>query len=351
MTLIVVKIGTNSVIGNVAKICKDIAKVKAAGVDVILVSSGAVGMGRGIVPNLTSLPVEKQILASIGQIELMEAYKQNLLPYSLHACQILITKKNIESKQEMANLEGMLRKILSYKNMLPVINENDSISLQELMFTDNDEIAAMLTAVLGADKLIILTNVDGLYDDFFSAERKIISQAYINELPQITEQKSTMGRGGMQSKIAVATKLAKLGIGTTIANVVVDDVLNKIVIEKQSVGTAILPQKNSKTDKSRRRLAFETGLKTFGKIFINQCLEEKIANTDPAHSSAFSILPVGIVDLEGTFKKNDLVEIYSFTKNTLLGYCLAGYDFKTLQPLLTKPNSRPFARYEYIYFI
>jgi len=341
--LIVIKIGTDSVIGNIVKIVHDIVNLKKQGHNIIMVSSGAVGTGRLIYKNLGNSPVEKQILASLGQVDLMMQYKLEFQKYEYHIGQILITKKDIESKAEIENLENMMQKMLIIGNIIPIINENDSIALRELMFTDNDEIAGMLAGVFGADKLIILTNVDGVYDDFISPNRKILHNIKYDDNIVITQEKSSMGRGGMYSKVNVAKKLAKVGISTTICNIKIENILQK-VISGFEVGTNFISQRKTKASKIRRTLAFEPGVNIYGSIVINKCLEEKIKKS----TSAFSILPIGITSFNGIFNKNNLVEIKT-TTNTIIGYGLAGFTSNELSHYIGKENVKPFIRYEYMY--
>ncbi len=227
--LIVVKIGTDSVIGNISKIAMDVAMLKKMNCDVILVSSGAVGMGRKTLTKLGRKPVEKQILASIGQVSLMQQYQIEFAEYGLNIGQILITKKDIESAKERDNMENLVLSMLELKNIIPIFNENDSITLQELMFTDNDEIAGMIASQFAADHLIILTNVDGVFDDFTSENRKILSEISPQDELNISQNTSAGGRGGMASKVKTARKLADLGISTTICNIAEINVLARVI--------------------------------------------------------------------------------------------------------------------------
>lgn len=223
--LVVVKIGTDSVIGNIPKIVNDVVKLKKTGCDVIIVSSGAVGTGRKILPNMGKTLPEKQILASVGQVHLIQQYQTEFAKYGMSVGQILITKKDIENKEERENIENLTFAMLKIGKIIPIFNENDSIVLQSLMFTDNDEIAGMLASQFGADRLIILTNVDGVFDDFTSENRKILHEVYPDDTLEISNVTSTGGRGGMYSKVNTAKKLADLGISTTICNVMEKDVL------------------------------------------------------------------------------------------------------------------------------
>ncbi|QED23585.1 glutamate 5-kinase [Candidatus Deianiraea vastatrix] len=340
--LIVIKIGTDSVIGNIPKIVKDAVAIKDLGHDVIIVSSGAVGMGRAANPSLGSTPVEKQILASIGQIGLIKRYQFEFTSHNYFVGQILMTKKDVESRMEIDNLTNMISEMLARKNIIPVVNENDSIALRSLMFTDNDEIAGTLASIMNADKLIILTNVDGVYDDFSSPNRKVLDKILYTDETNIGDAKSNMGRGGMQSKVKTARKLAKLGISTTICNVLVENVMARVVMG-ENIGTTFIPARDTKADKLRRHLAFDAGVNVYGEIIINDRLWQTIQNS----STIFSILPVGITSFTGTFQKNDLIAIKTEDK-TLIGYGLARYSSDALSNVIGKQNEKPFMRYEYI---
>lgn len=239
--LVVVKIGTDSVIGNVEKIANDIIVAKKQGIDIILVSSGAIGMGKKIYTNFGTNSIEKQVLASMGQHILMNEYKKAFERHGHHIGQILITKNDTERQEESTNLRNVINTILSRKDIIPIVNENDTVSIREIMFTDNDELAGTLAVLFCAKKLIILTNIDGVYDDFSSPSRKIIPYVHIGQDLQVTAEKSLSGRGGMQSKVHTAFSLAKSGITTIICNVNI----NNVIIQSLSdaiIGTSFLPE-------------------------------------------------------------------------------------------------------------
>lgn len=238
--LVIVKIGTDSIIGNVEKIASDIISAKKQGIDIILVSSGAIGMGKKIYVNFGSDFVEKQVLASMGQHILMNEYKGAFEKHGHHIGQILVTKKDTEDQEKSINLQNVIKTMLGRKDIIPIVNENDTVSIREIMFTDNDELAGTLAILFKAEKLIILTNVDGVYDDYHSPSRKVISEVYIGQDLQITTQKSTSGRGGMQSKVQTARNLVKAGISTTICSINVNDIIVK-VLSGDAIGTSFLP--------------------------------------------------------------------------------------------------------------
>jgi glutamate 5-kinase len=343
--LIVVKIGTDSVIGNIDKIAQDISGLKKHGHDVILVSSGAVGFGRSEI-DLGSNPVEKQILASVGQVKLMLQYKAAFSKYDYKIGQILITKKDLEGKNEVANFELMTRKMLEIKSIVPIVNENDSVALSEIMFTDNDEIAGTLASFLGSDRLIILTNVDGVYDDFFSENRKILNEIELDSMPKLSSEKSKMGRGGMQSKVRIASKLAKIGISSTICNIKNDNVLTRLICDNERIGSTFLPSRSTKASSVKRKIAFDVGVKTFGSIVVNDCLLKKIKQ----ENSVFSILPIGIESCSGDFHIGDLISIKDAC-GIDIGYGLARYSAIELNQKIGKEHEKPIIRYEQLYII
>lgn len=315
--LAVVKIGTNSVIGNISKIVRDVIKAKKIGFQVILVSSGAVGMGRKRI-NLGSARVEKQILASIGQVDLMYEYKSEFEKEDYFVGQLLISKKSIEGKKEHDSLENLITEMLKIPNLIPIVNENDAIILKDLMFVDNDEIAGMLTAKFNAKKLILLTNVDGVYEDLSSSDKKILNEISYENIPDISEEMSSMGRGGMLSKINVAKRLSALGIESNIANISSKDVISRIC-QDEKIGTTFLPRFKGKSSRIRRLLAFEPGINTSGKVFISRDFYKTISKDLDS-----TIRSNNIIRSVGNFKIGSMVEI-AIESNEILGNCIVGH--------------------------
>ena len=225
--IIVIKIGSQSLMNDdgspnkifLTHIIEQIVTLKAQNFKIILVSSGAVALGRFITKN-NNLDINtgaKQLLASIGQPQLMAVYNELCNKFNLVVAQLLLTKYDFMTKRNYKNILNIITNGLAQPQTLMVINENDSVAIEELIFTDNDELAGIVATQVGADKLILLTNVDGVYDGHISdAQVKLIPTIRPNDpLPKITLEKSILGRGGMHSKLNVAMKMSRVGITNT----------------------------------------------------------------------------------------------------------------------------------------
>lgn len=355
MNIIVVKVGTQSIlsaqgtilINTISNLVEQIVKIHKGGTRVVLVSSGAVGSGRGLTRELFgheygSSMVEKQLLASIGQPELMHIYSRMLKQHHMLAAQLLLTKQDFHTRQHYLNIGRLLREVMQHEHIIPIINENDSVAVEELMFTDNDELAGLLAAQLDAAKLILLTGVQGIYDGNPEvASSKIIPVIRPSDKIQIvTAGKSTLGRGGMHSKLGIAYKLAHLGITTHVAHVAAENVLLKI-ISGESVGTKILPAK--KKSSTKRWMAFGLS-KNQGAIYLNQGLSQLLWQG----TQATSILPVGIEKVSGDFKKGDLIDIFSYNRKKI-GIGIARYGVDKLQEYLGKQHKPVLVHYDRLY--
>jgi len=348
---IVVKIGTQSLLtpdktldqAMVANLVEQIFKLRGRGVQVALISSGAVGAGRALWKQaarphkINDTVLEKQILAAMGQTSLIETYNKALAQHGMLAAQLLLTKHDFRHRRHSVNLGRLLERLMNEKDILPVINENDSVAVEELVFTDNDELAGLLAPQVGADRLVILTDVDGVYD---------LSRADKTVIPQIDFEKggasvdvttlSGGGRGGMASKLNTAKRMAQAGITTHIARAREPDILVRLM-DDEVLGTRILPHRKPKPIK--RWLA--TSLQgNRGRITVNTCLAERLRE----RKQAISILPVGVSCVVTDFTKDDVVEIVD-EAGKALGHGIARYDAATLKTYIGKQKMPVFIHY------
>ncbi len=254
---IVVKVGSNVLTRNdgsldttrVSSIVDQIAALKDRGFDVVLVTSGAVACGRALVGENRKLDEvqRRQLYSAIGQVRLMDLYSQFFGDHGILVGQVLTQKKNFTGKKEYLNQRNCMEVMLQ-SGVLPVVNENDTVSITELMFTDNDELSGLVAAMVGAETLVILSNVDGLW----SAEpgRKgahIIRKVLPGDCAEsvILPSKSSSGRGGMASKCTTARKAAEAGISVLIANGKAPDILTRLFDDPEgTVHTEFVPAKN-----------------------------------------------------------------------------------------------------------
>lgn len=352
---IVIKVGTQSILSSdgtpfepiMEHLVEQIVTLQKAGHHVVLVSSGAVASGRKVAQQLLgrqygSSIAEKQVLASLGQHELILLYASMFKTHKILASQILLTKQDFQTRKHYLNIARLLRELLEHKNIVPIINENDSVAIEELMFTDNDELAGLIAAQMNADKLIILSNVEGVY----TGHPDIPGSEFIPVIgpetgwPNVSSVKSTHGRGGMLSKLGTARKMSNLGITTHIASINHPSVIIRIM-EQEQLGTTILPTK--KKSNIKRWIAYNDEKKA-GSISINPRLFELIRE----NRRVISILPVGIEQYSGDFKRGDLVEILTL-EGQKIGVGLAKYDAIKLGEYLGHQDKPIFIHYDHLH--
>lgn len=358
--ILVVKIGTaalgaadgmpdNKLLGSLVS---ELAALKKNGHQILLVSSGAVGTGRALVKKGKGLHhcepvVEKQILASLGQARLMHLYQDLLDSHGLLASQILLTKADFHSRAHHKRISHLFAALARQPHILPIINENDSVTVDELMFTDNDELAGLLAALLNAERLIVLSHIAGVYDrapdepgaqiiPLIDLKRKI-------GLPATTKGKSQTGRGGMASKLGIARKMASLGIRTHIAAARTPHVISKLLAD-ESIGTTILPIPGHR-NAVKRWLASEVS-NAPARVTANPKLVEMMR--EPGH--VMSLLPVGLTKISGVFAKGDLVQIVD-SEGAALAIGVARCNDEDLKRMLGKKQQPIFIHYDQLHRI
>jgi glutamate 5-kinase len=231
MKRIVVKIGSNALtrpdgrldVTRMSALVDQIAWLRQHGCEVILVSSGAVACGRRELDNvdheLDSVE-QRQLFSALGQAKLIGLYYDLFREYHIHVGQVLTMKENFEPGEQYRNQRACMTVMLE-NDVLPIVNENDTVSVTELMFTDNDELSGLIAQMMQADTLVLLSNIDGIYTGNPSdPQSRLIKEVAPNtDLTEyIQTEKSSAGRGGMQSKYATATKIQQAGIRVVIAN-------------------------------------------------------------------------------------------------------------------------------------
>lgn len=246
---IVVKIGTNSMTTDeglldeelLAKLVGQVAELRREH-DVLLVSSGAMGAGRSIIKKELKHDevTKRQIYAVVGQVKLMETYRKLFSEHGLFVAQVLATKQDFENRAHYLNTKNCIDSLFS-EEIIPVMNENDFVCVEELMFTDNDELAGMVSKMIFADTLIILSNIDGVYDETGAVVHEFrhdeAMPAYI-----VPAEKSSFGKGGMQNKFIMAQRAASDGSNVVIANSKTENVLTR-VISGEKLGSRFLANK------------------------------------------------------------------------------------------------------------
>jgi glutamate 5-kinase len=326
---VVIKLGTSTVTGaqgelsveRIQPIVAAIANLLAQRRQVVLVSSGAVGLGRGwlgLHPSRLKDLVTKQACAAVGQSLLMEAYKRLFGVHAVKIAQVLLTEEDFSNWQRYSNLRRTMEKLLGF-GVLPIVNENDTVSTAELetfgesprsvAFSDNDRLAALVMSGLEADALILLTNVDGLLRAEASAKSKRAPSDHrppviplvakvTPDLRALASGPSPTGRGGMVTKLAAAEIAMKCGGVAVIANGSRPETLPR-VFAGEAEGTVFLPASRMKG--KRRWLAYAAGVR--GRVVVDAGAQRAIT------SNKASLLSSGVVRVEKAFASMDVVSI------------------------------------------
>jgi glutamate 5-kinase len=311
--LVVVKVGTNVLAdpagamdhGRIRSLADQLARLRAGGRRVALVSSGAIGAGvgrLGLGRRPTDLP-HLQACAAVGQCALMQAYQEALAPHGVHAAQILLTAGDFDNRVRYLNARHTILTLFEY-GCLPVINENDTVSVAEIKFGDNDHLAAMVANLLQAPLLVLLTNVDGLFTGDPRADpaaRLVPTVPYIDR--SVTEMaaatQSALGTGGMRSKLRAARLATAAGGAVVMSNGSADGVLDR-VFAGDAVGTLFLPHREGLS--ARRRWLGLTA-RPQGALRLDAGARAAVER------DGRSLLPVGVVAVTGTFGKGDVVSL------------------------------------------
>ncbi|MFA5272123.1 MAG: glutamate 5-kinase [Candidatus Omnitrophota bacterium] len=322
MKKIVVKVGSSVIApaGNldhklIANIIADIIETEKSGYKIILVSSGAIACGASKL-GLKKRPQDAHSLmaiASLGQIILMDAYQTAFKKHDKLCAQILLTWDDFDNRKRFLNARATLDKLLNM-NVIPVVNENDAIASDEIKFGDNDKLAALVSVLAGAEKTIILSDVEGLLDE--KGQVKTIPEKMNADLYKLVKNKEgQFTSGGMVAKLKAAEIASKTGTNLYIAYGGEAGIIESIVKGEQK-GTCFLP--NVKIEKARKRwIALSKKIK--GKIWIDDGAKEAILNKGK------SLLCVGIIKTEHEFKKGDSVEVLDANGN-ILGCGLVHYS-------------------------
>ena len=323
---VVVKIGSSVIAPGgridpslIDKIVRDILKAEERGFKIILVSSGAIACG------LHALGYKKRpydihslmAISSLGQINLMNIYVGKFKKLDKFCAQILLTWDIFDSRKRFLNARYTINKLLSM-GVIPIINENDAVSSEEIKFGDNDRLSALVGDLVGAETLIMLSDIEGLIGDKKVIKKVPFIDAKILRLAKREDKVFTTG--GMLTKLEAAKIAASSGIKTVIANGKSKSVISDIVKGKE-IGTLFMPLE--KVGRARKRwIAFSKKVK--GKVYVDEGAKEAVLHKGK------SLLSVGIVKVEGEFKQNDSVEILDMDNN-ILGCGIVNYSYEKLK--------------------
>ncbi len=291
--------------GIIDEMAQAICGVEKKGIQVILVSSGAIASGLkkiGIAKRPKSVS-QQQALAAAGQSSLMTAYENAFSLYHKKVAQILLTRDDLNHRRRYLNARNTINTLLSW-DVLPIINENDTVVVDEIKFGDNDNLSAMITLLTEAHLLISLTNIDGLYDKDPTAHDdaniiRVVEKIDRRVLKYASSIPGFLGTGGMASKVKAAQKAALGGVPTIVANGLHRNIIKKI-FEGKEEGTLILPQQTPLCGR-KHWIMFTRAPK--GEIWVDRGAEAAIARRGK------SLLPSGIVEVKGRFGIGDSVLI------------------------------------------
>src|SRR5262245_19542921 len=298
-------------LGRIFSFIEDIAASRLGGRQIIVVSSGAVALGADALKmkSATASLAQKQALAAVGQSRLMNLYEQGLDKYGLTAAQVLLTEEDFSSRKRYLNLRHTLTTLLEM-GVIPIINENDTVSTTELEITDrspsfgdNDKLSALVMSKLEASALVLLSDVDGLFTE---NPRENANAEFIHEVSEITPdilaaagRKSARGRGGMGTKLQAAQIAMNSGGIAIIANGLKAGILRR-VLNGENEGTLFVGKTGSLSEK-RRWIAFASAVS--GRIHINEGALDAITNRNA------SLLYAGVTAIENEFERGDVVSI------------------------------------------
>lgn len=343
---IVIKLGTNVLrndegyvsLSRIYTFIEDIAHLVKSGKEVIVITSGAVGLGKkrlGLED--TQGTALKQACAAIGQSKLMSIYENGFDTYGLTAAQILLTEDDFSVRERYLSLRTTFNKLLEL-GVIPVINQNDTVSTLEIAprfvkedmqvcFSDNDKLSALVASELEADLLIILSDINGLYN----ANPKINPDAtLIKEVKEVNDNilalasgASDGGRGGMETKLTAARLVTRFGGKVLIANGKMPSIIKRI-FEGEDVGTMFLPTDENLSDK-KRWIGYATNI--IGKIVVNNGAKNALIN------EMKSLLPIGVLDVINTFNKGDVISIVDENHNEF-ARGIVNYDSESCRKLI-----------------
>lgn len=323
---IVIKLGTNVLrndegevaLSRIYSFIEDISKLVKSGKEVIVVTSGAVGLGKKKL-NLDSTDGDgvKQACAAVGQSRLMSYYENGFGIYDIPVAQILLTEDDFSLRHRYLSLRTTLNKLLEM-GVVPIINQNDTVSTIELndmlagmqvCFSDNDKLSALVSSELDADLLILLSDINGLYT---SNPKENPDAEFIREVDCVTDEilnlgtgASDGGRGGMKTKLEAAKLVTRFGGKVLIANGKIPYVINKI-FNSEEIGTMFIPTDENLSGK-KRWIGYATNVR--GKLIVNEGAKKAILE------QCTSLLPIGIIEVINEFNQGEVVSICDETGN------------------------------------
>lgn len=351
---IAVKIGSNVLtrkdgtldITRMSALVDQIAFLHQQGVEIVLISSGAVASGRSVMGLSRKLDVldQRQLFSAVGQAKLINHYWDLFREHGIIVGQVLTTKENFSSRRHYLNQRNCMHVMLENK-VIPVVNENDTVSVSELMFTDNDELSGLIVSMMDMEALVILSNVDGIFngspsDPASGVIPRIEKGQDVSDF--IQSSKSSFGRGGMATKISIARKIADEGIDVFIANGKKENILVDMLDDKKQIVCTHFVAAPDSVSSVKKWIAHSEGFAK-GAIYVNENAAKALTG-----DKAVSLLPVGIVRVEGEFEKDDIVKI-SDEAGRPIGVGKVRCDSSKAREIIGKKNHKAIVHYDYLY--
>ena len=352
---IAIKVGSNVLTRNdgtlnvtrMSALVDQLSELRKHGLSIVLISSGAVAAGRSEIKPDKKLDAvsARQLYSAVGQAKLINRYYELFREHHIPCGQVLTMKENFSSRGHYLNQKHCMEVMLT-NGVLPIVNENDTVSVTELMFTDNDELSGLIASMMDLDALIILSNVDGIYDGDPTAEGssviREISVMQQDVLSHIQAGKSQFGRGGMLTKCRIAKKVADEGIAVVIANGLRDNILPEVLKKNSSVVCTRFTPSSKSVSNVKKWIAHSEGFAK-GVVYVNDGARDALLQP-----KASSVLLIGVTGIEGDFEKDDIVKIMD-SQGVQIGVGCVGYDSEEARLHVGKRADRPLVHYDYLY--
>ena len=347
---IVIKVGSLAVTNEsggvnpqkITNIISDLYELKSKGYRPILISSGAINSAKGLIkkPDEKKMMISfQQAMAAVGQPILMKAYIDILQKFDWPCAQILVTHEDFKERKRFLNIRNTINRLLD-NGILPIVNENDTVSYDEITVGDNDQLAVMITEATDAEKLIILSEADGLFDKNPKeiGAKRFLEIDFRDDFKGVKiAAKTSVGRGGMDTKLKAVRKLTPLGVDVLLGSFLHEKAISRLLLQNE--GTIF--KGNPRKEKSRRKSWLSTLVKNDCYILVDE--GASLALLD----SLTSLLPVGIKKVSGRFKRGDVIQVRF--KNKILAVGLTEYDSDELELIKGKKSAEINSLLDYVH--
>ena len=340
MKRIAIKIGSNVLarrdgtldITRMSALVDQVVSLRRAGMEVVMISSGAVAAGRSEMRGVDRLDTvsARQLFSAVGQVKLINHYYEFFRDHGMACGQVLTLKESFSTRRHYLNQKHCMEVMLE-NGVIPIVNENDTVSLTELMFTDNDELSGLIATMMDMDALVILSNIDGVYDGDPSLPesrviRRVEPDARMDVDAIVGQSRSSFGRGGMGTKFRTARKV----------------VLTDLLLDGADVPCTEFVAESRGVSSVKKWIAHSDGFAK-GEIRINQGAYDALMS-----SQASSLLPVGVVAVDGDFEKDDIVRVLA-PDGRQFAVGRTSYDSDEARAAIGKQGLRPVIHYNYLY--